>query len=241
MKVYALAMLVLCGLFLGLFGVATALDIRWLVEPRPFLERPGPWAFAGVALLAADVVLPTPSSLVMIAHGALFGVVSGTALSLLGTTLGAGIAYFAGRRSSGLLQRVATESQRRQALALFHRWGVVAVILSRPVPVLAESIAVLAGASPLGWRPFLGASLLGNLPTCTLFAAAGAVDTGRDPTLHALGLVLLLATVWWSRTRGIECPALGALSPDAQGGTEAARLELSCTRADSASARRRRP
>ncbi len=32
-------------------------------------------ALVGVGLLVADVVLPVPSSVVMLAHGALFGVV----------------------------------------------------------------------------------------------------------------------------------------------------------------------
>ena len=38
-------------------------------------------ALLGTGLLVADVVLPRPSSVVMVAHGALFSVVGGTLLS----------------------------------------------------------------------------------------------------------------------------------------------------------------
>lgn len=240
MKRLAGAMAALCGLFLALFGVATALDITWLTDPGPMLERSGLWALAGIALLAADVVLPTPSSLVMIAHGALFGVFFGTVFSLLGSTAGAAIAFLAGRRSSGLLRRLAAEPPKHRALNLHRRWGTVAVIVSRPVPVLAESVAVLAGASALGWRRFLGAALLGNLPTCALFAAAGAADTGLDPAFHALGLGLLIAAVWWLGARGFQKPAEGDLSSNLMGETGSARPEAPRTRADSTSAHRHR-
>ena len=40
-------------------------------------------ALAGTGLLVADVVLPVPSSLIMIANGALFGVALGTTLSII--------------------------------------------------------------------------------------------------------------------------------------------------------------
>ena len=40
-------------------------------------------AAVGQVLLIGDVLLPVPSTLVMMAHGALFGVVPGTLLSLM--------------------------------------------------------------------------------------------------------------------------------------------------------------
>ncbi len=43
----------------------------------------GTAAGPGVGLLVADIVLPVPFSVVMVAHGALFGIVPGAALSLL--------------------------------------------------------------------------------------------------------------------------------------------------------------
>jgi hypothetical protein len=54
--------------FLGLFFLVEGLGIPLLVEPTPWLNRGGvPAAALGVGLLVADVLLPVPSSLVMVA------------------------------------------------------------------------------------------------------------------------------------------------------------------------------
>ena len=101
MKRYWLLTGLMMILFLILFGIAEQLRVPILTDPGPLLARGG-WiaAAGGVGLLVADVALPVPSSLVMIAHGALFGVVWGTLLSLLGN-VGAGMVGFAlGRRGS---------------------------------------------------------------------------------------------------------------------------------------------
>ena len=75
-------------LFLLLFLLVEWLQVPLLTDPSRWLERGGGWAaLLGVGLLIADVVLPVPSSLVMIAHGALFGVAWGTLLSLVGSAL----------------------------------------------------------------------------------------------------------------------------------------------------------
>jgi hypothetical protein len=77
----------LLTLVLALFVVVEALGVPLLVDPTPWLARPGiAAALLGVGLLVADVAVPVPSSIVMVAHGALFGVVLGTVLSLLGST-----------------------------------------------------------------------------------------------------------------------------------------------------------
>lgn len=79
--------LVAAGLVLSLLVLYLGVDavrVPVLTDPTPSLREPGSTsAVAGVLLLVANVVLPVPSSVVMIAHGALFGVAVGTALSLV--------------------------------------------------------------------------------------------------------------------------------------------------------------
>ena len=110
----------------------------------------------------------------MTANGALFGLVGGTLLSLTGSLGAAAIAFALGRRGSGVLDRVAPRAQRARADAILTRWGALAVLVSRSVPIAAETLALLAGASPLSWRRFLPAAALGSLPPALLYAAAGA-------------------------------------------------------------------
>ncbi|HEY8944766.1 MAG TPA: VTT domain-containing protein, partial [Polyangiaceae bacterium] len=107
-------------------------------------------AVLGVLLLVADVLLPVPSSLVMLAHGAIFDFPMGTALSTLGATGATFVGHRLGRAGSAVVARWVTGEEMVSARALFERWGMTAIVLSRPVPVLAETLAIVAGAAGYG-------------------------------------------------------------------------------------------
>ena len=109
MKRYLLIMCGMLAFFLSLFFVVEAVGIPLLIEPTPWLNGGGAAAAAlGVSLLVADVLLPVPSSLVMMAHGALFGVLGGTLLSLVGCTGASLFGFWLGRRGGKLFERLVT-------------------------------------------------------------------------------------------------------------------------------------
>lgn len=156
-------------MLLLVFAAVEAAGVPLLTDPRPALREAG--AVAGVALLVADVVVPVPASIVMTAHGAAYGVVAGSLLSLAGGT-GAALAGW-------LLGRRATVATSPRAERLVHRWGLVAVVVTRPVPLLAETVAVVAGATRLPWRRVVVAAALGTLPAAIGYAVAGAHVASR--------------------------------------------------------------
>jgi uncharacterized membrane protein YdjX (TVP38/TMEM64 family) len=198
MKRYTLLMLAMMAAFLALFGVVEWLRLPLLTDPEPWLSRGG-WiaAVVGFGLLVADVLLPVPASLVMIAHGALFGVVGGTLLSLAGS-LGAAVFGFAlGRRGGPLLSRLVLEDERRRADAILQRWGDLAVVVTRPVPILAETVALLAGASPMSWPAMILATLAGSLPAALVYALTGATARNLDNLALVFSLVLAVAGLFW--------------------------------------------
>ncbi|WP_165865682.1 TVP38/TMEM64 family protein [Vallicoccus soli] len=192
----ALGLLVAFGL---VFLAVEALGLDVLTDPRPWLrEHRGQAAVVGVGLLVADVLVPVPSSVVMTAHGAVFGPALGTLLSLAGGLGAAVVAFWLGRRGGPLLDRLVPASERRRADALLERWGTLAIVVTRPVPLLAETVLVLAGASPLGWRRALLAALLGTVPAALLYALAGAAVGFLPGPAAVFALVLLLAALlWW--------------------------------------------
>lgn len=194
--------------FLALFGLVEALDVPLLTNPQPFLDRAGLWGAAsiGAGLLVADVFVPVPASLLMVAHGALFGLVGGTLVSLAGSMGGAAFGFAVGRWGSAALHRWVPTDERRRADELLRRWGDLAIIVTRPVPILAESVSILAGTSPLGWWRFLGASFLGNLPACALYAATGATAARLDNAVLMFGLVMAVATLVWFAGRRLRLP-----------------------------------
>jgi uncharacterized membrane protein YdjX (TVP38/TMEM64 family) len=154
-------------------------------------------ASVGVGLLIADVVLPVPSSLVMVAHGALFGVWWGTLLSLLGSLGAAVFAFAIGRRGGRLMERVATPAERARASNVLARWGTLAIIVTRPVPLLAETVAIMAGATAMTWRSLIVASFAGSLPPALLYALTGAAVANVQHTALMFGVVMLIAGLFW--------------------------------------------
>lgn len=205
MRYYALLAAAMVAVLLALFGIAQALDLPLLADPSPWLAGGGATAAggagiaagAGFALLVLDVFLPVPSSLVMVAHGALFGVAAGTLLSLAGGLGAAALGFALGRWGSPLLLARIAVDERRRAGALLERWGPLAVLVTRPVPILAETVAVLAGTSPLGWPRFLLAAAAGTLPAALLYAVTGATAARLDHTVLVFALVLLVAGAFW--------------------------------------------
>lgn len=196
---------VMLAFFLLLFLVIDALGVPLLTDPTPLLGHGGILAaVVGVSLLIADVLLPVPSSLVMVAHGALFGVVGGTLLSLLGS-LGAAMFGFAlGRRGGRMLERLVTPAERERADDLLKHWGALAIIVTRPVPLLAETVAIMAGTSSLGWARAMLAALAGSLPPALLYAITGASVANLQNTTLVFVFVILMAGVFWVVGQRVE-------------------------------------
>lgn len=194
MKRYLLIVVALMASFLLLFLAVESAGVPLLTDPTPSMRHGGVLAAAlGVGLLVADVLLPVPSSLVMVAHGAIFGVVSGTLLSVLGS-MGAALFGFAiGRRGDKLIERLVRPDERAYANKMLARWGALAVVVTRSVPLLAETVAIITGASPLGWGRMTLASFAGSLPPALLYALTGAAYANFQSATLMFGAVLLVA------------------------------------------------
>lgn len=183
-------------LLLFLFGDASGAAL--LTDPTPQLRQADvPAALLGVGLLLADALLPVPSSLVMIAHGAAFGLALGTLLSLVGSMGATLIGFALGRRGAPLLARLVPPAEQVAASGLLARYGALAIMITRPVPLLAETVAVLAGASSLGWRKATLAALAGSLPAALIYALAGTAVAGLGgSTLVFAAVVAAAGGVW---------------------------------------------
>lgn len=205
MKRYWLVVGSMLAFFLILFGLVEWLQVPLLTDPSAWLNRGGVVAaLVGVALLIADVVLPLPSSLVMIAHGALFGVVLGTLLSLIGS-VGAALTGFAlGRKGGPWLEKIVSPEERARVELMLERWGALAIVVTRPVPLLAETTAIMAGASAMSWQRVTAASFAGSLPMALLYALTGSVAASFQNGALMFGFILLVSGVFWFLSQRIN-------------------------------------
>jgi uncharacterized membrane protein YdjX (TVP38/TMEM64 family) len=202
MKQYWLVIVAILGFFLCSFILIEQLQIPFLTNPdRLMQDATSGVAILSVSLLIADVFIPVPSSVVMILNGALFGIFPGGVLSLFGTLGAAWLGFYLGRLGTPWMKRWVSEEQLAQANALLETWGLIAIIVTRPVPILAETMTIAAGASRLTWRQITAATVAGSLPMVVLYAIAGATAATFNEALISFGLVLVIAAGVWLMRR----------------------------------------
>jgi uncharacterized membrane protein YdjX (TVP38/TMEM64 family) len=140
----------------------------------------------GAGLLALDVLLPIPSSIVAALLGARLGLGWGFACGWLGLCAGHALGYFAG---------ALVPARAREELPALSTFPLV--LLTRPVPVLAEAVAIGAGALRVPFARFALPMVLGNALYAGVMAANGAALLPDD--LVGLGLIapLALPVIGW--------------------------------------------
>lgn len=200
-RYWAVAATVLAFLLVG-FLVAEACNIPLFADPTPRLAHGGMLgAMLAVGLLTVDALLPVPASLVMVASGALYGTVTGTLLALVGRVLAALAGYTIGRRGGPLVARLVPADSRDRADGLLRRWGPTAIVVTRPVPLLAETVTILAGASSIGWARVALAALAGSVPEAVLYAGSGALAHSVEKAAFIWVALLALACALWIAKR----------------------------------------
>lgn len=149
-------------------------------------------------LLAADIVLPVPSSLVMILSGAAFGVVWGSLIALIGSIggewLGFEVARGYGRRAAA---RIVSDAEINRLGRVFARHGAVAIVVTRALPVVMETMSVVAGLSKMNRGTFLTSSLVGTVPIVVIYAYAGAASREAGSLVPAVVIAIAMAGLGW--------------------------------------------
>ena len=177
---------------------------EWISNPG------GGAAVAIVALLIADLVLPIPSSVVMVLSGAMFGVTAGALLSFAGA-LGRGVLGFELARRygrSGATRLVGSREVSRLERT-FERYGAGAVFMTRPLPIVQETMSVIAGLSAMRRRTFLLATVAGTIPEVLIYAYAGSVSRETGNLVPAILILVTLTGIGWMvyRGRGVRTAA----------------------------------
>jgi uncharacterized membrane protein YdjX (TVP38/TMEM64 family) len=143
-------------------------------------------------LLALDVFLPVPSSIVSTAAGVFLGFAPGVAIVWLAMMVGCVLGYAVGRRGSAAARRLVGEDGLARASRLMGQYGDLAIVLCRPVPVIAEASVVFAGLVNAPFARFARLTAVSNLGIALGYAAFGAYSLRIDSFLIAfLGALVL--------------------------------------------------
>ena len=199
-----LLLLITIMLALPLLGVAlfAAPLGEWVAALRT--DPPGPLPLAGlvVLLLGGDIVLPVPSLPLITLAGAALGWLWAAIAAWLGLTLGGAATLMIARRwGQGAVERWIGDQEFTRLRATCDRHGVWLLLVSRPLPILAEGVLLTIALIEPRWGRTLTTLAVGNAIVAATFALLGAQAAASE--WLAIGVTLSiaapLAATWYAR------------------------------------------
>ncbi len=178
--------------FLPLGDAAALAQTVDAMDEGPMAPLIGIVAFAGLASLGA------PQFVLITALVLVFGPWAGFAYSWIGKMIACSLGFLVGRRfGARLLLQHQSKSIAALMMGLAKRgfWVSAGIRLAPTVPSVMVNIA--AGATPMGYWPFIAGAGVGSLPKMALmvFGGAAAIEalrTGEPRAWAAVGLALAL-------------------------------------------------
>lgn len=190
---------------------------RQILDLLQWVDRQGAWAaIMFIAIMALAIVLLLPGVLLTTGAGFVFGVLEGTVYVVVGTTIGAAIAfliarYFMGKRAHIYIQK------RMGLLAVSHEMaphGWKVVLLTRLIPFFPGKLSnFLFGLTHFSFWGFVAGTFVGVIPfslhnvylgslTADL-STLGARESARTPlewAIYGAGFVgTIVAVVFFNR------------------------------------------
>ena len=176
------------------FILAVALLGRSTGDVRRTVDGAGAWApilYVVLVIILTCAFFPFP--LLAAAGGLVFGIAEGTALSVLGGSLGALLAFVLARRVAGdAVAGLAGERLERLQRAVEVR-GFVAVLYARILPGVPRDLSNYAfGLTRVGIVAFGAATVLGITPRAYAYVALGGSLGAFDSTQSIVAILLLV-------------------------------------------------
>ena len=183
-------------------AVAVAFALVWFLvghsvaEVRETVDGFGAWAPIGFTVLMVGLTCAFfPFPVLAAASGVLFGVAGGTALSILGGTLGALAAFAIARRFGAAPVEALAGERLLKLIDAVSRRGFVAVLYLRIFPGVPRDLAnYLCGLTAIPVLPYALATLIGISPRAYAYTALGGSfdDLRSTQALVAVGLLVAM-------------------------------------------------
>ena len=190
-------MLVIVGTFI-LFEQQSSLWIATVSEE--LVSAGGVWLLALflVTILAGDIILPIPSSIIAVFAATTLGFWGGAVVIWLGLMLSCCLGYLIGAGSGYLvLKRFTSQEDLAKAQSLAKKLGAGTLVAFRGVPVFAETSVIAAGMIRFPLLPFLMICALTNAGLAAAYAYVGAqANANNSFLLVVLGSIAVPGGAW---------------------------------------------
>ncbi|GEK58919.1 TVP38/TMEM64 family protein [Marinococcus halophilus] len=157
--------------------------------------------FGPVVLLLLFVIRPyllIPLPVIAVAAGFLFGHWLGAVLIFLGAVLGATVSFFTKRRKAGDLDLGDKNMEELDKIKEeLEDHGFKFLLMLRLIPVLHyDLLTSLSARLDVGWRQYLGATVIGTIPRAVLLGFFGSSILSFEPLkMIILGVVAVVIAV----------------------------------------------
>lgn len=151
------------------------------------------FSLASFLVLASDILLPVPSSLVMFTNGFVLDIAAGSFVSLLGLQVGATIGYYIGK--AGVKWN--SKGNDQVAHLFLAKYGPWTILLSRGIPVLSESVCIVCGFNKMPFKRYFVLNFIGYVPVSLLYAICGSLGFHQNAFLLTFGASIIITIGLW--------------------------------------------
>ena len=183
-------------LLVGFSAYILMVHREWFDDPKVLKAEVIAWGAWGpiiyILLYAIGPSFLVPGAVLTVAAGLAFGVLWGSVWSLIGANIGAIVAFGAGRFLGRSFLERDLGARMRHILERLERNGFYLTLYLRLVPVIPyNAFNLLAGASPIRFKDYFSASVIGMIPGTVLFALLGDAlwHPGSSRFFIAVGLI----------------------------------------------------
>ncbi len=154
-------------------------------------ENKSTYALISFLVLSSDILLPVPSSIVMFMNGSVLGFTSSFFLSLTSSLFSSCIGYYLGR-CTNLGYR-----EQPKAISYIKKYGGMAIVFSRGIPILSESISITSGFNRISFKTYLILNTVGYIPVCFIYSLFGNLGSDENLFLLSFSVSILLSAIVW--------------------------------------------
>ncbi|HJU11293.1 MAG TPA: TVP38/TMEM64 family protein [Candidatus Binataceae bacterium] len=188
--------IVIIAILIGVSAYVLVAHREWFDDPKLLKGEVIAWGVWGpiiyILLYAVGPSFLVPGAVMTVAAGLAFGMWWGSVWSLIGADAGAVVAFGAGRFLGRSFVERTMGVRLRGILNRLERNGFYLTLYLRLVPLIPyNAFNLLAGASPIRFKDYFWASMIGMIPGTVLFALLGDSlwHPGSPRFFIALGLI----------------------------------------------------
>lgn len=158
-------------------------------------------------VLLSDIVFPVPNSFIMYMNGVVLGSILGGILTLCSSMVSSVLGYLLGQyigngkiNITGIYGKdkdINDDSQIIEGEKFMLKYGLLAIVISRCIPVLSETVCVISGYKKVSMRRYLILNLVGYIPVSFVYSVFGSIGNNKDLFLISFSIILIFSAIVW--------------------------------------------